>query len=81
MWNFIITQTYVYEDDLWSDILDSAEFENFSTKKRLKGYILGQLLFGRDMIILIKNKADWELIRQLKQTQINKDNIHKNEKG
>ena len=30
------------------------------------------------MIILIKHKVDWELIRQLKQGYINKDNIRKN---
>ena len=29
------------------------------------------------MILLIKNKVDWELIRQQNQMQINKDNIHK----
>ena len=29
------------------------------------------------MIFLIKYKADWELIRQIKQMQMNKDNIHK----
>ena len=36
------------------------------------------MLFGRDMIILIKHKVDWGLIRQKKQTIINKYNIRKN---
>ena len=44
----------------------------------LKGYSPGQLLFGRDMILLIKHEVGWGLIRQRKQTQINKDNICKN---
>ena len=30
------------------------------------------------MILPIKHKADWELIRQQKQAQISKDNIRKN---
>ena len=30
------------------------------------------------MILSIKYKVDWELIRQQKQTQINKDNIYEN---
>ena len=44
----------------------------------MKGYSPVQLLFGRDMILLIKHKVDWVLIRQKKQTHIYKDNIHKN---
>ena len=30
------------------------------------------------MILLIKHRVDWELIRQRKQTQINKDNNRQN---
>ena len=37
-----------------------------------------QLMFVRDMIILIKHRGGWELIRQRKQTQINRDNARKN---
>ena len=44
----------------------------------LKGYSPGQLMFGRDMILLIKHKLDWELIRQQNQEKINKENIRKN---
>ena len=36
-----------------------------------------QLIFGHNMILLIKNTMDCELIHQRKQTQINKDNIRK----
>ena len=39
---------------------------------------MGQLVFGRDIILPIKHKVDWELIRQTKQTQINKYHIRKN---
>ena len=43
-----------------------------------KGYSQGQLIFSRDMIHLIKHTEDWELIRQQKHMQINKDNIREN---
>ena len=46
----------------------------------LKGYTPGQLVFGRDMILLIKHMVDWELICQKNQEQINKYNIQKNSK-
>ena len=77
MQTFNITQTYVDEDDPWSVILAAEEISIWSTINSLKFYSPGQLLFGRDMVLPIKHKVDWSLIRQRKQTQINKDNIHK----
>ena len=67
----ISPQTYVDKDDLWTGIFASLVFTIFSTTNRQKGYSLGQLMFVRD-------RVDWELIRQIKQTQINKDNACKN---
>ena len=64
--NFNISETYVDTDDLWSVILSAEAFEILSTTNRLKGYSSGQLVFVRDTILLIKNKVDWELIRQRK---------------
>ena len=80
MRNFNITKTYVDKDDPWSGILAAESFSVCSTANSLKVYILGQLLFGRDMIILIKHKVDWELIHQINQAHINKDNIRENNK-
>ena len=74
------SKTYVGKDYPWLGILAVEEFAILSTKNWLKGYSLGQLIFGCDMIILIKHKVDWELIRQQKQTQINKYNIRENNK-
>ena len=71
----------VKENDQWMGILDAAALVNISTKNRLKVYSPGQLLFGRDTILLIKHNLDWELISQQKQTQINEHNIRKNNKG
>ena len=48
-----ITQTYVDKYDPLLVILAAEEFEIQSTTNILKGYSTGQLVFGRDMIILI----------------------------
>ena len=58
--------------------LAAAKFAILSTTDRKKVYSPGQLIFGRDMILLMKHKANWKLICQQNQTQINKDNISKN---
>ena len=71
-----ITRTYFDKDEQWSGMFSAAAFTVRSTTNRLKGHSLGQLVFGRDMIIWRKHKLDWELIRQQKQKEINKDNIH-----
>ena len=44
----------------------------------VKGYSLVQLIFVHDMILPIKHRVDWELIRHRKQTQIHRDNTRKN---
>ena len=75
---FNISKTYVDEDDPWTGILSASSLEIISTINRQNSYSPGQLVFGRDMILLVKHKVYWELIRQRNQTQINKDNIHKN---
>ena len=40
----------------------------------------GQLVFGRDMILNIIHRANWEYIRQRKQERINKNNERENKK-
>ena len=73
-----IKYTYIDEYDPWSVILVVTASILISTKNRLKGYSLNQLLFDYDMIIPIKHTEGWELIRQQNQTKINKDNIREN---
>ena len=75
---FNISQTYVDEDELWSVILDAAEFAIVPTTSRLKGYILGQLVLGHDMILPIKHNVDCRLTPYQNQTQTNRDIIRKN---
>ena len=57
---FNIQHTYVDKNYLWTGILAAAVFEIRSTTNRQKVYIPGQLIFDRDMILLIKNRVDWE---------------------
>ena len=62
----ISTQPYVDENDPWTGILAAAAFAILSTTNSQKGYSPGKLIFGRDMILPIKHRADWKLIRQQK---------------
>ena len=75
---FNIQQTYVEKYDPWLSILAAAAFVILWRNNRKRGYITGQLIFGRDMIILIKHRVNWELIRQQKQAQSNRENTRKN---
>ena len=54
-----ITQTYVDKYDLWLGILAAVYFLISSTIDRLKVYSMNHLLFGCDMILLIKHTMDW----------------------
>ena len=56
--NLNIKYTYFDEDDLWSGILAAAALEVRSKSNKLKVYSLGRLVFGRDIILLIKYKVD-----------------------
>ena len=77
---FNIIETYVDKYDPLSVILASEGFVIISTTNMLKGFSPVQLVFGFEMILPIKHKVDWELLRQQNQMQINNDNIRKNNK-
>ena len=80
MRKYNIKDTYIGEYDPWSGILEAVSFVFCSTSNKLKVYILGELLFGHDMILLIKYTSDLELIHQQKQVKMNKDEIRENSK-
>ena len=56
---FNVQQTYVEENDRWTGIVSTAAFGILPTTSRQKGHSLGQLIFGHDMILLIKHRVDW----------------------
>ena len=70
LWNLVRTynvqETYVDDADPWMGILAAAAFSVRSTYHMTKGKILGQLVFGRDMILPINHILDWIYIRQRK---------------
>ena len=74
----ISSQTNVEKNDPLGGILAAAAFVIFLTTNRQKGYSPEQLIFGHDMILPIKHMMDWKLIRQQKQTQINRDKTREN---
>ena len=57
VWNFNIYQTYVDKNDPWVRILDAAAFAIHSTTNGQKVYSPSQLVFGRDIILLIKHNV------------------------
>ena len=50
-------------------IIAVAAFEICSTVDRLKGYTLGEFTFVHDTIILIKYKAEWEILHHQNKEQ------------
>ena len=64
--DFNVHQTYINENDPRKGIWAAAEFSIQSTTSRNIFYSPGQLIFGHDMIIPIKHRVDWGLIRQQK---------------
>ena len=59
MRTFNISEIYVDEDNPKTVILAAAAFIIISTTNRFKGYSMGQLVFGRDIILPIKCNVDW----------------------
>ena len=56
--NFNSSQTYVDGKKPWTGVLAAAAFKIRSTTNIQKGYSTGQLIFGRDMILLIKHTVN-----------------------
>ena len=59
-------------------ILTAAAFIVRPTKHRLEAFTMTQLVFGRDMIILINHIVYWRLIFQNKRDKIINDNVYGN---
>ena len=56
---FSISQTCIDKNDPWVGILVAVAFSIRSATNGQKFYSLGQLIFGHDMILLIKHEVDW----------------------
>ena len=62
-----LKENHIDQDNPLLVILEVAVISVHYTIHTFKGYNLGQLLFERDMFILIEHLADCKLIRQRKQ--------------
>ena len=60
----------MFEDDPWKGILSATAFAVRSTYHTTLQKNPGQLVFGRDMIFNIKHTANWEYIREWKESRI-----------
>ena len=54
-----IKDTYIDDNNPWLFVLAAAVLSTFYKENILKDYTPDQLVFGCDMIILIKNTIDW----------------------
>jgi hypothetical protein len=64
--------------DPWSAFLASAVFAIRSTHHTTLGASPGQLVFGRDMLLPIKFKANWAEIKARCQDEIRRNNEREN---
>ena len=64
MQTYNVNKIYVDKYDQILVILSATAFASFLTENRLKDYRVDQLVFVRDIIILIKYTVDKELISQ-----------------
>ena len=77
---FELQDNYLDEEDPWGGILAATAFAVRATYHTTLQKTPGQLVFGRDMILNIEHKANWEYIRARKQALINKNNLRENSK-
>ena len=66
--------------DPWAGILSAATFAMRSTVHTTLNATPGQLIFCHDVILNLKHKADWQAIKQHKQTIISKNDFKENSK-
>jgi hypothetical protein len=70
---FELENNYLDDNDPWKGILSATAFAVQSTFHMTLQNTPGQLVFGRDMILNIKDEANWENIRAQKQNIILKN--------
>ena len=68
------------EKDPWSSILAAVAFGIRATVSTTMRALLMQLVFGRDAILSITHKANWQYIKEKKQQLIKQNNKRENVK-
>jgi len=76
---FEVRQSDMTAEDSWEGILSAAMFALRATYHTLQATPTQQV-FGRDAMLNVKFQANWQLIKELKQTKIHSNNIKENNK-
>ena len=77
---FTLETNYLDTDDTWAGILAATAFAIRNTYHTTLKATPGQLVFGRDLIFNTKYIADWEEIRQRKESTIQYNDKRENSK-
>ena len=77
---FELEQRELDEKDPWTPFLQAACFAVRSTYHTTLGATPAQLVFGRDMILPIKFKADWAAIHERRRQEVQRNNANENDK-
>jgi putative transposase len=75
---FELQERELNENDPWSTFLASAAFAIRSTYHTTLQATPGQLVFGRDMLLPIKFKANWAEIKARRQAEMRRNNEREN---
>jgi hypothetical protein len=75
---FELEERELNEDHPWDEFLSFAAFAIRATYHTTLQATPAQLVFGRDMILPISISADWNMIKQRKQSEINRNNRREN---
>ena len=80
LWTFEPENKELDMNDPWGPFLSAAAWAIRSTVHTALDATPGQLVFGRNMLLPIQLKTDWDRIRQRKQDIINVNNRKENSK-
>jgi hypothetical protein len=78
--SFEVEKQLIDETDPWSGILSAAAWAARSAHHTALQSTPGQQVFGRDVIWDMAHVADWQCIKQRKQSLTNKNNKKENDK-
>ena len=77
---FELDKNHMDAMDPWAGILSAATFGMRSMIHMTLNATPGQLVFGHDVILNLQCQADWQAIKQHKQSVINENNLKENSK-
>jgi len=77
---FEVHHSTMTSESPWDGILSAAMFALRATYHTTLQATPIQLVFGRDAMLNVQFQADWQIIRQMKQSKIHQNNMRENQK-